>query len=141
MGNLVLDEGLLTSQEDEEVRTLARARTLTILGQLDGARKRSVVQFLYESQLIQKDKPIVSLSGADLTDADLSGADLRGADLRVAALRRANLSRAVLFDVDLSHARLRGADLSGIRGVTPEELEDTAYSLSGTTMSDGSAHD
>ncbi len=161
MGNLVLDEGLLTSQEDEEVRTLARARTLTILGRVDGARKRSVVQFLYESQLIQKDKPIVSLSGADLTDADLSGADLRGADLRVAeltdadlsdadlrgadlrvaALRRANLSRAVLFDADLSHARLRGADLSGIRGVTPEELEDTAYSLSGTTMPDGSVHD
>src|SRR5215210_3272801 len=43
MGNLVLDEGLLSSQEDEEVRTLARARTLTILGRVDGARKRSVV--------------------------------------------------------------------------------------------------
>ena len=164
MGNLLLDEGLLTSQdsqEDEEVRTLARARTLTILGRVDGARKRSVVQFLYESQLIEKDKPIVRLSGADLTDADLSGADLRsadlrvadltdadlsgadlrGADLRVAALRRANLSRAVLFDADLSHARLRGADLSGIRGVTPEELEATAFSLSGATMPDGSVND
>src|SRR5215218_3256537 len=146
MGNLLLDEGLLTSQEDEEVRTLARARTLTILGRVDGARKRSVVQFLYESQLIEKDKPIVSLSGADLTDADLSGADLRGADLRVADLRRADLRRAVLFGADLSDAvlfdadlsdaflggadlsdaRLGGADLSDIRGVTPEELEATA---------------
>src|SRR5215210_4303916 len=135
MGNLVLDEGLLSSQEDEEVRTLARARTLTILGRVDGARKRSVVQFLYESQLIQKDKPIVSLSGADLTDADLSGADLRGADLRVADLRVADLRRA-----DLSDARLRGADLSGIRGLTPEELEATAFSLSGATMPDGSTH-
>src|SRR5215208_7578613 len=151
MGNLLLDEGLLTSQEDEEVRTLARARTLTILGRVDGARKRSVVQFLYESQLIDKDKPIVRLSGADLTDADLSGADLSGADLRVADLRRADLSRAVLFgadlsdavlfDADLSDARLSGADLSGIRGVTPEELEATAFSLSGATMPDGSTHD
>src|SRR5215218_5434421 len=111
MGNLLLDEGLLTSQEDEEVRTLARARTLTILGRVDGARKRSVVQFLYESQLIEKDKPIVSLSDA------------------------------VLFDADLSDARLRGADLSGIRGVTPEELEATAFSLSGAKMPDGSTHD
>src|SRR5215216_1612027 len=151
MGNLLLYEGLLTSQEDEEVRTLARARTLTILGRVDGARKRSVVQFLYESQLIQKDQPIVSLSGADLTDADLSGTDLRGADLRVADLRRAYLSRAVLFgadlsdavlfDADLSDARLSGADLSGIRGVTPEELEATAFSLSGAKMPDGSTHD
>jgi uncharacterized protein YjbI with pentapeptide repeats len=150
MGNLVLDEGLLTSQEDEEVRTLARARTLTVLGQVDGARKRSVVQFLYEAQLIQKDKPIVPLSGADLTDADLSGADLRGANLRVADLRGAYLSRAVLFgadlsdavlfDADLSDARLSGADLSGIRGFTPEELEAAAFSLSGATMPDGSTY-
>src|SRR5215216_1651618 len=160
MGNLLLDEGLLTSQEDEEVRTLARARTLTILGRVDGARKRSVVQFLYESQLIQKDQPIVSLSGADLTDADLSGTDLRGADLRVADLRRAYLSRAVLFGADLSDAvlfdadlsdaflggadlsdaRLGGADLSDIRGVTPEELEATAFSLSGAKMPDGTRH-
>src|SRR5215216_3747123 len=151
MGNLLLDEGLLTSQEDEEVRTLARARTLTILGRVDGARKRSVVQFLYESQLIQKDQPIVSLSGADLTDADLSGTDLRGADLRVADLRRAYLSRAVLFgadlsdavlfDAELSDARLSSADLRGIRGVTPEELEAAAFSLSGAKMPDGSTHD
>jgi len=160
MGNLLLDEGLLTSQEDEEVRTLARARTLTILGRVDGARKRSVVQFLYESQLIDKDKPIVRLSGADLTDADLSGADLRVADLRVADLRRADLSRAVLFGADLSDAvlfdadlsdaflggadlsdaRLGGADLSDIRGVTPEELEATAFSLSGAKMPDGTRH-
>src|SRR5215216_4649504 len=151
MGTLLLDEGLLSSEEDEEVRTLARARTLTILGRVDGARKSSVVQFLYESQLIDKDKPIVRLSGADLTDADLSGADLRVADLRVADLRRADLRRAVLFgadlsdavlfDADLSDAFLGGADLSGIRGVTPEELEATAFSLSGAKMPDGSTHD
>src|SRR5215218_3481657 len=131
MGNLLLDEGLLTSQEDEEVRTLARARTLTILGRVDGARKRSVVQFLYESQLIEKDQPIVSLSGADLRVADLRVADLRRADLRRAVLFGADLSDAVLFDADLSDAFLGGADLSGIRGVTPEELEATAFSLSG----------
>src|SRR5215216_2585173 len=140
MGNLLLDEGLLSSEEDEEVRTLARARTLTILGRVDGARKRSVVQFLYESQLIDKDKPIVRLSGADLTDADLSGADLRVADLRVADLRRADLRRAVLFGADLSDAVLFDADLSDIRGVTPEELEATAFSLSGAKMPDGTRH-
>jgi hypothetical protein len=132
MGNLILDEGLPSNEElpssqgGEEARTLARARTLTILDGVDGARKRSVVQFLHESGLVRKNQPIVSLSGAELRRADLSGAQLGGAELDGA---------------DLSDADLTRADLSGIRGVTPEELEDTAYSLSGATMPDFSVHD
>jgi hypothetical protein len=110
MGNLLLDEGLLSSQEDDEMRTLARARTLTILGRVDGARKRTVVQFLYESQLVEKDQPIVRLNAADLRDANLIGADLSG------------------------------ANLSSVHGVTLEELEDHANSVSGATMPDGSPH-
>jgi Pentapeptide repeats (8 copies) len=128
MGDLLLDEGLLSSQEGEEVRTLARARTLTILGQVDGARKRSVVLFLYESQLIllrepqliQEDLPIVVISGADLSDA--------------------NLSEAVLDLADLSDANLSGADLSGVTGVSTEDLEAATSNLRGTTMPDGSKH-
>jgi uncharacterized protein YjbI with pentapeptide repeats len=119
----------------DEVRTLARARTLTILGRVDGARKRSVVQFLNESQLFEKDQAIVDLRGADLRGADLTVADLDEADLRGAILRG-----AVLTDADLFYADLTDADLSGVRGGTPEELEATAYSLSGATMPDGSTH-
>ncbi len=63
----------------------------------------------------------------------LGNADLSGADLRRATLRRAILNRATLESADL-----RGADLSGVTGVTTERLEDTAYSLSGATMPDGS---
>ena len=42
---------------DEDVRAVARARTLTALTRLDGERKRSVLQFLYESGLISKGRP------------------------------------------------------------------------------------
>jgi hypothetical protein len=105
MGSLLLDEGLLSSQEGDEARTLARARTLTILGRVDSARKRSVVEFLYESQLIQKDQRIVQLLGADLSKADLSEADLSKADL----------SEADLGKADLRNARLREAYLVGGR--------------------------
>jgi preprotein translocase subunit SecE len=39
---------------DEDVRAVARARTLTALTRLDAGRKRSVLQFLYESGLVKK---------------------------------------------------------------------------------------
>jgi len=164
MGDLLLDEGLLSSQLGEDLRTLARARTLTILGQVDGARKRSVVQFLYESrlilwyepELIEKDLPIVVLSGADLSDANLSEAHLSNASLRLTDLRRADLSGADLWNADLWSADLSGADLSesnlseafldsadlsGVTGISTEDLDAATSNLRGTTMPDGSVHD
>ncbi len=145
MEDLLLDEGLLSPQQRVEERTLARARTLIILGRVDGARKRSVVQFLYESQLIQKDQPIVSLSGADLSEAHLSGvrlsnahlvgADVSGADLSGAMLSNADLRSANLFEADLSNAELRG-----VRGFTTRGLELATENLKGTMMPDGSTH-
>jgi len=62
------------------VRTLARARTLTVLGRLDEAHKRSVAQFLVEAFLIQDKsctvlpcKPVISLEGADLEGVYFGG--------------------------------------------------------------------
>src|SRR3712207_72993 len=92
--------------------TVARARTLTVLPRLGGDRKARVVQFLYESGLITKDKVIVDL----LKGADLHGANLGEAQLSYANLSRANLSeaqlRAGLHQANLSEADLSGADLS-----------------------------
>jgi hypothetical protein len=42
---------------------------------LDFDRKRILLQFLYESGLIRKDKPVVSLVAANLSRADLSERD------------------------------------------------------------------
>jgi hypothetical protein len=77
MGQLLLDKDrtLRQSKEDDEVRTLARARTLTLLSRLDRTRKRSAVQFLYESGLVDTERRIVDLTGADLSRANLSDAD------------------------------------------------------------------
>src|SRR5260370_14950088 len=60
--------------EPEEVQTIARVRTLTVLSRLDGVRKGSVLQFLYDSGLLRKDEPVVELHRADLREADLRGA-------------------------------------------------------------------
>jgi uncharacterized protein YjbI with pentapeptide repeats len=69
------------------------------------------VQFLYESGLIAKGRPILDLLRADLRGANLGGAGLRGADLQGAHLSGADLRGADLKWADLSFADLSGADL------------------------------
>jgi uncharacterized protein YjbI with pentapeptide repeats len=153
IGQLLLDKDdpLRDSQETDEVRVLARAQTLTVLGRLDGGHKRSVLQFLYESELIIKDRVILTLKEADLRKADLRQGHLRRADLRWAHLSfadlrfadliKADLSRAYLIGTNLSAAQLSDADLSDAdlsdaTGWTEEQLS-AAKSLEGATMPDG----
>jgi predicted membrane-bound spermidine synthase len=54
MSQLLTDKErpLHKAQTSDSLSTVARARTLTVLGRLDGGRKRSVLQFLFESGLI-----------------------------------------------------------------------------------------
>ena len=89
MGTLLIDEGLLDSEEDDEARYLARARTLAVLRRADDSQKRSVVEFLAESGLAgigpprNGDEPVVSLADANLAGADLALLDyLWGPTLR-----------------------------------------------------------
>jgi uncharacterized protein YjbI with pentapeptide repeats len=126
MGTLLIDEGLLDSEEDDEARYLARARTLAVLRRADDSQKRSVVEFLSESGLAGGrggTDPVVSLANADLTGADLDllddlrGADLTEADLSDASLvfielDGASLARAQLDGATLTHATLRRTDLN-----------------------------
>jgi hypothetical protein len=126
MGQLLLDPDtpLRKSEANSEVRILALAQTLTVLTRLGGNGKARLLQFLYESRLIDRDDPIVALGGADLREADLrwaylSNADLRQARLSQADLRRANLEGAnlrggLLSEADLHVATLIEADLRGV---------------------------
>ncbi len=118
MNTYLLQEGLGDSEEGDRVRKVARAQTLTVLGRLGPQGKGSVVLFLYEASLIDKEHPLIDLDDADLSEAELGGAELRGADLGLvdlsgAELRGADLSEANFFGADLSEADLEGADLEG----------------------------
>lgn len=133
MSELLLHEQLRDSTEQDEVRKIARVRTLTILPQLDAYRKRSVLQFLYESGLIEKGKSIVNLAESDLREIDLArvgllranlykanlsrtnlnGANLDGAYLNGVNLNSASMQRTYLHEVDLSEANLANANLRG----------------------------
>lgn len=155
MTKLVLEHKLQDSQEGSAERAVAHAQTFMALRTLDGPRKGVLVQFLKESQLINRDKPIISLDLADLTSASLSSADLSGtglqganlrdADLRYADLRDSNLRAAVLSNTDLRNSDLRAAVLnnanlhnSDLREaiVTKEQL-DSASDLSDALLPKG----
>ena len=117
MAELLLEEKLRTTKKDE-VRDVARTRTLTVLRGLDARRKRLVIIFLHEAKLISKEKTIVNLEGADLTDANLRDANLIGAhlsevNLQGAILEGTNLKGANLRQVNLLNANLAFADLTG----------------------------
>ncbi len=124
MSELLLEKNLRNSQPDDEVRSVARSQTLTVIRSLDGNRKRSLLQFLHESGLIANDesKGIISLEraslqGINLHNADLPGANLtrtslRNADMRNANLQKTSLRGAKMTNANLSNANLYEADLS-----------------------------
>lgn len=131
---------------DSDTRVTARQRTLEILRQLDRNRKRDLLRYLHEANLIKKEDPYgaleypvigldeADLSGADLRYINLSGDALYGANMREADLRNANLSYTDMYGTDLGSANLRNADLgsaylkrANLRGadLTDANLADT----------------
>lgn len=133
MSELILHENLHNSERGDKVRDIARARTLTALPKLDPNRKRSIILFLYESVLIERDINKIDLSWADLREVNLSqlilnaisfegaylqGANLFEADLSQSNLEGAKLQGANLIGTDLTEARLSGTDLreTNLRG-------------------------
>lgn len=123
MSDLLLNNHLRKPDAcSDEVRHIARVRTLTVLFGLDPVRKGNLIRFLYDAGLIRIDedteRSIIDLSEANLSNADLMranlmGADLRGADLSGALLNFARLDEAHLDGANLSEANLTGTHLSG----------------------------
>ena len=114
MSEFLLKEHLQESEIEHEIlRNIARIQTLTVLPRLDGRRKGSVLQFLYDADLINNDKTIIDLKGADIRGAILSNAFLNGVRLQHVDLSGADLSGADLSGADLSGADLQNANLTG----------------------------
>jgi uncharacterized protein YjbI with pentapeptide repeats len=138
IGQLLLDKErpLRQSKEDDEVRTLARARTLTVLRRLDSERKSNVLQFLYESDLVTRHHSVLCLNEADLRGVSL-GSDT---NMNSINLRGANLEEAILSGAYLNGADLTKADLRNASGWTGEQLS-YAKSLEGATMPNGKKYE
>jgi uncharacterized protein YjbI with pentapeptide repeats len=129
----MIDNDLRNERDTTDLRNLARGYTLSVLGRLDGCRKRNVIGFLYGAGLIYAHEPsVIALDGADPTGADLEGVGLcsrtyhagdlfgltdlkaRAEQLGVDLFEIAQPTATVnLIRVDLRGANLRGADLGG----------------------------
>jgi uncharacterized protein YjbI with pentapeptide repeats len=160
MGSFLLEENLRKTDESEDVRLLARARTLSVLDGVSGHRKVRVLEFLAETQLIHfgdhNQSPVISLKFANLSDTPLvrrsilSNTDLDRADLTDTKLADAKLIDTRLTRADLSGADLRGSDLSGADlsranlrdaiGVSCRQTEP-AESFKDATMPDGQKYE
>ncbi len=115
LSTILLDlDGDLRDSENENLRSLTTATTLTLLSDpnLDGARKGQVIQFLSQMKLVNRtlingpkrpeDKvPILSLRRINLSDVNLQYVNLRGADLSGAFLNNTNLGGADLREANL----------------------------------------
>lgn len=137
---LVADKNLLKSQPGDEVRVIARARTLATLRRLDGSHNRALILFLRDAgllvgqppplpelpfgyssanrDLIERPPPIIEPSSiidlrrGNLAGSNLSEVDLSGLDLQGANLLGANLQKAILSRANLEETELAVADLT-----------------------------
>jgi hypothetical protein len=130
VGELLIEKPLRRASPGDNLSTVVRAQTLSVLEGLDPDRKGILLSFLYESGLIYERKLVVRLVAANLKDATLSGADLGGANLR-----EANLTEAILF-----RTYLREADLTDAVGLTDEQIA-AAKSLDDATMPNGQKYE
>src|SRR5215217_8012562 len=155
MSQLMLEKDLRHADAEDEVLTVARARTLTVLERLDPSRKTAVMQFITEAGLVQgslnekatgrKDPfegvPVISLSGADLSGTDLSELGIGAPGVgKVSFIHTSPRGKyyfggggsTYLDGADLSSADLSGADLHGAY-MTDANLEEA--DLSGAKLS------
>jgi uncharacterized protein YjbI with pentapeptide repeats len=116
MSSLLLNKErpLRQTEKGDEVRTLAQARTSTVIQRLDADHNRTVIRFLNEAGLTGNDSSISILAEADLQGAHLEGVDLSGINLSGTTLDDAKLGRAHLEGADLSRAFLRDAHLRDV---------------------------
>jgi uncharacterized protein YjbI with pentapeptide repeats len=147
MSSLLLEKDLRNSEEGDEVRTLAKARTVTILRRLDSSRNRDILQFLREARLVPSNRydvqdHIVTLDASNLSHADLAGVNLdsfhlQGTDFSGADLTDAYLAWSFLRNARLKGANMQGADLHGDTDLSQADLRDTDLSganLRGATL-------
>jgi uncharacterized protein YjbI with pentapeptide repeats len=135
MGTLLIEEDLNLKEYWEKESDVARARTLTYLGSADKQHKRSVLQFLYEADLITEGHYVVSLENANLADADLSWLYLDNAHVTNASLERVDLSSASLIGANLTNSSLSAG--KGVEEPPGARLDNAVLSgavLRGTTL-------
>lgn len=116
---LLAEKHLRDLDKDDLLRIDTRARTLTAIGKLDNNRKRDLLRFLHEANLIKRHDPdaehqypVIGLDEADLREANLEYIDLSYDALSGIRAEKANLRYATLVAADLRSSELVAANLT-----------------------------
>ena len=125
ISELLLHGHLGESSSTPQGKSIAQARTATVLRILDPIRRASLIQFLSQSGILaicvenavksSFDLPLNnenSLRGIELPGTNLNGVNLSMLYMEEANLQKSSLKQANLRGTDLSGANLRGAVLS-----------------------------
>ena len=146
MTELMIERKLRESAPQDEVRVIARVRTLTTLDQLDGFRRAMLLRFLHEAGLIKLDGPVIVLRGAhlgramlhgvNLSECDLSDVNLREAQLMFLDMEKAKLFRVRLAEASLVRVKMKGVDLreANLVGASLAGVDLRDADLRGTVM-------
>ncbi|HZK93664.1 MAG TPA: pentapeptide repeat-containing protein [Prolixibacteraceae bacterium] len=102
----------LAVQPNVQTKALAKTRINMALSLLDGARKEQVLQFLYESDLIDRN-PKLKLLGANFNNSILDQIVLGNSEIRGAYFKNASLKNSNLNEIILNSSNLERANLSG----------------------------
>jgi len=115
MTKLIMEHNL-RSKPSQQTLAIARARINIAFNNINKLRKGQILQFLYESDLIDP-KPILPLLGANLQDAILDEivlgkSEIKGAFFNRASIQRANLKGANFIGCDFSQANFSNSLLN-----------------------------
>jgi len=144
MTNLII-EHRLHDEPSQQTLAIARARINVAFNNLNGARKGQVLQFLYESNLIDIN-PKINIIGANLKNAVLDeivlgGSEIRGAHFKNATIQNANLNGAVLIGCDFTQANFSNSIVNDLdlsyTNLTKAKLKNmdlTSVNFEGATL-------
>lgn len=109
MTNLII-EHKLHDTPNRQILSIARARINIALHNLNGSRKGQVLQFLYESDLIDL-TPKINLIGINfqnvvIDEIVLGKSEIKGSYFNNSSIQKANLSGGVFIGCDFSDANL-----------------------------------
>lgn len=108
----LLQKNDLSGSPSNQTKAMAKTRINMTLSQLDGGRKGQLLQFLYESDLIDV-SPKLKLLGANFNDSILDQIVLGSSEIRGAFFKNALIKNANLNGIILNSCNLENVDLSG----------------------------
>lgn len=114
MTKLLVEQDYSDEEKIEGAARLMRARTLTVLEVLSGKQKGHVLQFLIETELLDRKKTYLNMKRANLTKLELDPGGYGDFNLDGVNLDNANLEWCHFHNIQMNGISLRNADLEGV---------------------------